>query len=581
MRVSLLALAAFLAAPAAATDPVEDFEALTDEYWAAYLKEYPATATSVGVEGHDDKLMEISLAAMDRRAAMAADFLERSRGIPAEGLDATTRVSKAMLERSLAAWVEGNRYGQRTMLFTTYYGWHQAMAGLARGLAFDGREDYENYLKRLEAYPAQNAGALDVSNAAIEGGYVLPCDVLDGYETTITGVIGEDPQDSRFYEPFSGLHPADMTADEWAELQGRAIAIIDGPLRKAYAEHARWFMEDYLPECAEEVGVSAQQGGADYYAHQIRQFTTTDLSADEIHRIGLAEVARIRAEMEEVAERAGFESREAFIEDLRTNPDYYAKSPEELLAAAAWEAKKTDGLMPRFFKTLPRLPYGIKAIPAEIAEGTTTAYYSSGSPEQGIAGTYYVNTSKLDQRPLYELTALSLHEGVPGHHHQNAIRQEIDLPLWRRMMGNSAFGEGWGLYSERLGIEMGLYDTPAKEMGRLSYEMWRANRLVVDTGIHAKGWSKAQAIDYMLDNTALTRANIEAEVNRYISWPGQALAYKIGELKIRELRAKAEAELGDAFDLREFHDVILTQGSVPLDILEGQVEEWIASVKAG
>ncbi|MGH6784749.1 MAG: DUF885 domain-containing protein, partial [Sphingomicrobium sp.] len=283
-------------------------------------------------------------------------------------------------------------------------------------------------------------------------------------------------------------------------------------------------------------------------------------------------------EMEAVAKKAGFASREAMIADLRTNPKYYAKTPEELMAATARELKRIDGKMPTLFTVLPRLPYGIREIPAEIAPGTTTAYYNAGSPENGIAGTYFVNTSKLDQRPLWEIPPLSVHEAVPGHHHQIALQQELDMPAWRRN-GTffTAFVEGWGLYSERLGIEMGLYDTPAKDMGRLSYEMWRATRLVVDTGMHAKGWSKQQAIDFMTDNSALSAANIEAEVNRYIADPGQALAYKLGELKIRELRAKSEKALGEKFDLRRFHDAVLGQGAVPLDTLETQIDAWIAS----
>ncbi|MGV3480780.1 MAG: DUF885 domain-containing protein, partial [Sphingobium sp.] len=328
-------------------------------------------------------------------------------------------------------------------------------------------------------------------------------------------------------------------------------------------------------------GISAQPGGAAYYAFRIRQETTTDLSADAIHRIGLSEVARIRAEMEGVAKRAGFASREAMIADMRTNPAYFAKTPEELLEKSARMAKTIDGMMPGLFGKVARLPYGIRAIPAETAERTTTAYYGPGSPVTGIAGTYYVNTSKLDQRPFWEIPALTSHEAVPGHHHQIALQQELDIPLWRRYgNGFTAFTEGWGLYSERLGIETGIYDTPQKDMGRLSYEMWRACRLVVDTGIHAKGWSKDQAVAFMKDNSALTDANIDAEVNRYITWPGQALAYKLGELKIRELRDRAEKSLGGRFDLRRFHDAVLGQGAVPLDVLDAQVNDWIAGEAA-
>jgi uncharacterized protein (DUF885 family) len=321
--------------------------------------------------------------------------------------------------------------------------------------------------------------------------------------------------------------------------------------------------------------------GKAFYNFRIRQMTTTKRTADDIHALGLSEVKRIRAEMEQVAKKAGFASREAMIADLRTNPKHYAKTPEELMQATARELKKIDGKMPGLFTVLPRLPYGIREIPAEIAEGTTTAYYNSGSPENGIAGTYYVNTSKLNQRPLWEVPALSVHEAVPGHHHQIALQQELPMPEWRRYGAYfTAFVEGWGLYSERLGIEMGLYDTPAKDMGRLSYEMWRATRLVVDTGLHAKGWSKKRAIDFMTDNTALSSANIEAEVNRYIANPGQALAYKLGELKIRELRTRAEKRLGDKFDLRRFHDAVLGQGAVPLDTLEAQIDAWIGAEAA-
>lgn len=285
--------------------------------------------------------------------------------------------------------------------------------------------------------------------------------------------------------------------------------------------------------------------------------------------------------MVDVATKAGFASREAMIADMRTNPKYFVTTPEDLLKATALMTKTIDGKMPSLFGRLPRLPYGIRPMPAATAPGDTTARYQPGSPAAGIAGFYLVNTSKLDQRPLWEIPALTVHEAVPGHHMQIALQQELEMPDWRRNTAFfTAFVEGWGLYSERLGIEMGLFDTPQKDMGRLGYEMWRASRLVVDTGIHAKGWTKEQAVALMKDNTTLTDANIDAEVNRYISNPGQALAYKLGELKIRELRARAEKELGPKFDLRHFHDAVLGQGAVPLDALEAQVNAWIAAEKA-
>ena len=314
----------------------------------------------------------------------------------------------------------------------------------------------------------------------------------------------------------------------------------------------------------------------------MRENTTTDLTPRQIHDIGLREVARIRAEMERVAREAGYPSREAFIQELRTNPRLL---PDQRRAADRRPRrafnKEVDCWLPRLFGTLPRLTFTIREIPAETAEGTTTAYYSQGSPESGIAGTYYVNTSRLNQRPLWEIPALSLHESVPGHHLQIALQQEMDLaPFRRNFTSYTAFTEGWALYAESLGEEMGLYNTPARQMGELSYQMWRACRLVVDTGIHAFGWDKARAIQFMRDNTALTDTNIEAEVNRYISWPGQALGYMIGRLKIIELRRRAEAALGARFDLRRFHDAVLRNGSVPLDVLESEIDAWIAAERA-
>jgi uncharacterized protein (DUF885 family) len=578
---SLLAAVLLASTAPALAGPTEDFKALTDEYWAFTMREYPTFASSLGIHDYDDRLGDISLAAEDRRSAEFAKYLARLAAIPDPGLSPADRINKAILTRTLSENVEANRFGERMMLFSNRSGWHQQLAGLADGLTFRTRADYDNYLKRLAQYPALNDEALKISTRALNEGYVLPCVALGGFEETISGVIPADATKSRIYAPFAAERPATIAAAEWAALQARAKALIDGDLRAAYAKHLAWYTTSYKPKCNKAVGASALPNGKAYYEYKIRNQTTTNRTADDIHALGLSEVKRIRAEMETVAKKAGFPSREAFIADLRTNPKYYAKTPEELMQIVARQTKQIDGKMPKLFGLLPRLPYGIREIPAEIAEGTTTAYYSPGSPENGIAGTYYVNTTKLNQRPLWEIPALTVHEAVPGHHNQISLQQELPLPAWRRY-GTffTAFVEGWGLYSERLGIEMGLYDTPAKDMGRLSYEMWRATRLVVDTGLHAKGWSKQRAIDYMTDNTALSAANIEAEVNRYIADPGQALAYKLGELKIRELRARAEKELGDKFDLRRFHDAVLGQGAVPLDALEAQIGAWIAAEKA-
>jgi len=580
MRIWLLAGAALLAAAPAAAAPADDFRRLLDDHYAWLLRESPTYATSLGMRDYDDRIEDISLAARDRQAREAAAFLERLERIPAEGLSPSDRVNRAILKRGLEEGIEANRFGQRVMLFTTYAGWHQAFAGLADNLPFRTKADYESYLKRLALYPGQNDTALAITGQAVKGGFTLPCSVLGNYEKSIAGVIAEDPARSRFYEPFTRTRPGDASEAEWTAMQARARRLVADVLNPAYARHLAFYRTTYLPKCAKADSISAQPGGREYYAFRVRQETTTSLTPDRIHEIGLQEMARIRAEMDKVAKSAGSPNREAFIRELRTNPKYFTTSPAELMRSAALTAKTIDGKMPGWFATLPRLPYGVREIPAEIAEGTTTAYYSQGSPASGLAGTYYVNTSKLDQRPLWELPALTLHEAVPGHHHQISLQQEVELPPFRRnFTAFTAFTEGWGLYAESLGEEMGLYDTPEKKMGQLSYQAWRASRLVVDTGIHSKGWDKARAVAFMRENTALTDANIDAEVNRYISWPGQALGYKIGELRIKALRAKAEKALGGKFDLRRFHDAVLLQGSVPLDVLEAQVDEWIAAEK--
>jgi uncharacterized protein (DUF885 family) len=578
-RTFALAAAIFLstAAPAA---PADDFARLLQDHYAWLLRENPTSATALGVRDYDDRIDDISPAARERRVREAQGFLQRIERIPAAGLSQSDRVNRAILKRGLEEAVEANRFGQRNMLFTTYYGWHQGFAGLANGLPFRTKADYESYLTRIAQYPQLNDQALALTDEAVRGGYVLPCSVLTGYEKTIAGVIAQDPAKSRFYEPFTRARPVDVSEAEWRRMQERARRTIADVLNPAYAKHRDFYTAGYAPKCAKSDSISAQPGGREYYAFRVRQETTTDLTPDRIHQLGLAEVRRIQAAMERVAKEAGFKTREAFIADLRTNPKYFAATPEALLQVSGITAKRIDGHMPSLFGRLPRLPYGIKPIPAETAEGTTTAYYGQGSAESGIAGTYYVNTSKLNQRPLWEIPALTLHEAVPGHHHQIALQQELEMaPFRKNFTSFTAFTEGWGLYSESLGEEMGLYDTPPTKMGQLSYQMWRAARLVVDTGIHSKGWDKARAVAFMRENTALTEANIDAEVNRYISWPGQALGYMIGAIRIRDLRARAERELGGRFDIRRFHDAVLGQGSVPLDVLETQIVEWIAAEK--
>lgn len=573
-------LLASAAAPAIAA-PADDLKSVIDDHWKAFLEQNPVYATSLGERAYDDRINDVTLAAQDKAAATAQALLDRLKAIPDAALSPADRTNKGVLARLLSEQVEGNKFGQRMMLFSTYDGWHQSFVNLADGMPFRTRADYDSYLKRLALYPKLNSDAIAISRQALKAGYVQPCAAMGGFEDTITGVVAGPPEKTRYYAPFLRAKPGDVSDADWAAMKARAVSLIRDTLSPEYASFHAFYVKEYKPKCAKSVSVSAMPQGAAYYANRAASHTTTSLTPEEIHQLGLKEVARIRARMEGVAKQAGFASREAMIADLRTNPKYYAKTPEELMEAASRTAKLIDGKMPEYYGTLPRLPYGLKEIPKETAETTTTAYYSPGSPESALAGNYYVNTSKLAQRPLYELPALTAHEAVPGHHHQIALQQELTLPNFRKYAaGFTAFVEGWGLYSEYVGEEMGLYDTPEKMMGRLSYEMWRACRLVVDTGMHAKGWTKAQAVAYMTDNTALSAANIEAEVNRYISWPGQALGYKIGEIRIRELRGKAEAALGAKFDLRRFHDAVLLQGPVPLEVLERQIDDWIAAEKA-
>ena len=581
MRKLLLAGSILALAVPAHADANGDLVTLVNDVWAASLKEQPVYASALGVNDYASELGDYTLAAQDRRAADAAKFLARLNAISSDSLNAASKVEAGILRRALNSTIEGNSFGQRAINFTTYSSWHQQLAGMAQNLPFRTKADFESYNARLAQYARVNDENIAVANVAIKGKYTQPCVTLKGFEGTISGLITTDENKSRFYEPYAKKGPAGVSEADFASLAKAAEATIRTVIHPALNKQLAWYTASYKPACATAPGVSAQPGGAKYYAFRVREETTTSLTPEQIHQIGLNEVARIRAEMVEVATKAGYPSREAFIQHLRTDPQYYAKTPEELMEKVARVTKIIDGKMPSLFGRLPRLPYGIKEIPAETAEGTTTAYYNQGSPEIGISGTYFVNTSKLNQRPFWEIPALSVHEGVPGHHHQIALQQELPLSDFRKYGAFfTAFTEGWGLYSERLGIEMGLYDTPAKDMGRLSYEMWRACRLVVDTGIHAKGWSKQQAIDFMTDNSALSAANIEAEVNRYISWPGQALAYKLGELKIRELRTMATKELGPKFNLAAFHDAVLGQGSVPLDVLEQQIKDWVAAEKA-
>lgn len=587
MKSVLGALGLALAAPIcvaspAMANPTEEYTQLREDVWQWTLDNSPGLATSIGDRRGDGQLSDLSIEAYDRQIAETKAYLAQLNAIDEAALSADLQVDFAIIKSSLEDSIAASKFDHtRYILFTNRGGWFSGFASTPYRSPFFTKADYSSYLSRLAGFAALNDQGIARSRQAVSLGLTQACEPMEGLVGRIEQQIYETAEESPFWQPFLE-RPAAIPESDWAAIIAEAKETIEGSIFPAYQDFLIFYQSEYEPECRTGTpGVMATPNGEAYYAYRVKSFTTTDMTPDEVHNLGLSEVARIRSEMVEVAKEAGFETREAFIEHLRTDPRYYAKTPEELVAAASALAKHIDGMMPQLFGNLPRQPYTVSPIPAAQAPGNTTAYYEPGSLETGQAGIYRVNTTELDQRPLWELPALGVHEAVPGHHHQIALQQELDLhPLRRNGTFFTAFVEGWGLYSERLGIEMGLYDTPAKQMGRLSYEMWRATRLVVDTGLHSKGWSKQRAVDFMLDNTALTEGNIDAEVNRYITWPGQALAYKVGELKIRELRQRANDALGTDFDLRAFHDAVLENGAVPLSVLEAHIDRWIEKQKA-
>ncbi|MCQ8183881.1 DUF885 domain-containing protein [Parvularcula maris] len=547
----------------------DSLASIMEDHWALVLEENPVLAEQLGEASGRGRLPDASLEAYAEGVEARRALLARLNELEGGNLAPEEDLNRRLLMTELEDEIESSQTGGRYLTITTYSAPHLGFVRLAERASLRRREDIDSYLARLDAMPDAMDAVIARLSEAVDEGWTQPCKAMEGHERTYRTHLVGTPEESAFYAP---LTTSDRATD--ADRESAARLIEEGVL-PAFQRFAAFYEGTYRPACRQDVGASSFPGGEDFYAYRTRSYTTTDMTPDEVHEVGLSEVARIRAEMEEVAGEAGFADLASFQQYLRTDPKFYPETAEERLAAASVIAKKMDGKLVELFTVLPRMPYDIQPIPLDVAEGTTTAYYSGPAADGTRGGTYWLNTTKLETRPLYELEALTLHEAVPGHHLQVALTQELDLPEFRRFGGFTAFTEGWGLYSERLGLETGFYDAPETDFGRLSYEMWRACRLVVDTGMHAKGWSRQEAIDYMLENTGLSENNITREVDRYITWPGQALAYKIGELKIRELRERAESELGESFDVRRFHDAVLANGALPLSILEEEIERFI------
>ena len=557
------------------------FHQIVDDTWAWWLEDAPVFATHVGEHRYGDRLADMSPQAHAKRAENLSKLLKRLRSVPKQDLSIANQVNYRVLELSLERRLESYRFDGHLAPITNRSGFHISFTRLPDHVPLATVADYDAYITRLEAFYHYADQHIALLRAGLSKGITVPKITLKGYEETITPHIVDDPTKSQLWRPMNKM-PDSFSKRERDRLTTRAQAAIKGSVVPGYKQFQSFMLEHYLPGARTSIAASALPQGREYYRAQVRRHTTLNQSPEAIHATGLSEVARIRAEMKKVIKSTAFKgSFSDFLTFLRTDPQFYATTPHQLMAEVALVLKRMDGRLPQLFKTLPRTPYGLEPIPDFLAPRTTTAYYQPGSGDGRVAGTYRVNTYKLETRPLYEIEALSLHEAVPGHHLQWALQQEMnDLPDFRRFVHFTAFGEGWALYAERLGLEVGFYKDPYRNFGRLTYEMWRACRLVVDTGIHWLGWTRKKAIDYMAKHTALSLHNIETEIDRYIAWPGQALAYKLGELEIRRLRTKAEKTLGKAFDIRAFHDAVLGQGSVPLDVLATQVDRYLEAASS-
>ena len=550
----------------------EKFTAFLDEYWEYVIDQNPTFASLLGYGGYDDKVSSNSISEFYKNRDFEKYVIDVLKKINPESLTEDDQLNYRLLLLSNETDLESRSFPGFYMRLNQRGG-VQDYYDLASRLKLENIQDHRNWFERVKSYSQNVKNSLDINREGLEKGYTQPKHIVRKVAEQIDSMTSKKTEENPYFKSFSKLEA--MNSDEAKELLAEVKEFIEDELMPSYKELSTFLKNEYIPNSRDSIGLSGVPDGKAWYEFKARSFTTTNLTPDEIHELGLKEIKRIRKEMEDVIKEVEWDGDfRSFLDFLRTDPQFYYETGEELLAAYRAMAKKIDAYMPTLFNKFPRAPYGVIEIPMETAPYTTTAYYNS--PSAGRPGYFYANLYKPETRPKYEIPVLTVHEAVPGHHHQLSLTQELEnVPNFRKYSGFTAFIEGWGLYSEQLGESMGIYDDPYDKFGQLTYDMWRAIRLVVDTGMHYKDWSRDDAINLFLENTAKTQLDIENEVDRYIAWPGQALAYKIGQLKIMELRDKAKESLGEDFDIKTFHDHILSFGSIPLNVLEEKVDEFI------
>ena len=575
--IQILAAASLLSVGLFAhADPGEDFATLLTEAWEWQLTEYPVFASRLGDRRRNDQWQDLSLAAFTRRHEDQRAFLRRLRAIDSAALTADDQLNYDLFRRELEDGIDGHQY-KNYLMPISQRGGVQSLESTAETVRLATVEDYEDWLTRMAGVEKIIEQTMKLQEEGRKNGYMPPKILMERIPDQIGSQLVEDPGNSPFFIGFAEMPDAINETDQ-ERLRQMAKDLIDESIVPAYRRFSRYFKNTYLPASRDSIGASSLPNGEAFYEYRTQSFTTTSMTPDEIHRLGLNEVKRIRGEMQLIIDELEFDGNFAeFLHFLRTNPQFYYDTSEELFDGYLAVSKRIDPELVKLFGKLPRIPYGLRPIPDNIAPDTTTAYYNRPAADGSRPGYYYVNLYRPEVRPKYEMEVLSVHEAVPGHHLQISLQMELEeTPEFRKYIDFTAFTEGWGLYSESLGYELGLYKDPYSHFGALTYDMWRAVRLVVDTGMHYKGWTRQQAIDFFMDNAAKTETDIVNEIDRYISWPGQALAYKIGQLKMLELRRKCEGALGDDFDIKAFHDEMLGAGALPMEILETRMNRWLA-----